>query len=84
MRSVGVASFSGSHKVNFKDSKEVASTAHCAGVNWFIIQSIFFSLYISVLADNWVSRCVYFLLLKISYYAFGLSVSFPAAISSFV
>lgn len=32
----------------------------------------------------WVSRCVYFLLFKISHYIFGISVSFPAAISSFV
>lgn len=52
MRSTGVASFSGSHKVNFKDSKAVASTMHYAGLNWFIIQRIFFSLYISVLADT--------------------------------
>lgn len=52
MRSIGVPSFSGSHGVNFKDSKAVTSTMHCAGLNWFIIQSIFFSLYISVLADT--------------------------------
>lgn len=47
-----MASFSGSYKVNSKDSKAVASMMYCAGLNWFIIQSIFFSLYISVLADT--------------------------------
>lgn len=52
MRRIGVASFSGSHKVNSKDSKAVTSTMHYAGLNWFIIQSTFFSLYISVLADT--------------------------------
>lgn len=51
MRRIGVALFSGSHKVNSKDSKAVTSTMHYAGLNWFIIQSTFFSLYISVLAD---------------------------------
>lgn len=52
MRIIGVASFSGSHKVNSKDSKAVTSTKHCAGLNWYIIQSTYFSLYISVLADT--------------------------------
>lgn len=52
MRRIGVASFSGSHRLNSKDSKAVTSTMHCAGLNWFIIQSTFFSLYISVLADS--------------------------------
>lgn len=50
MRSVG-----GSNVNSFLTksiSRTVASTMHCAGLNWFIIQSIFFSLYISVLADT--------------------------------
>lgn len=51
MRRVEVASFSESYKVNSQDSKAVTSTINCADLNWFIIQSTFFSFYISVLAD---------------------------------
>lgn len=66
MRRIGVASFSGFHKVNFKDSKAVTSTMHCAGLNWFIIQSTFFSLYISVLSDTGYQDVFIFCCLKSS------------------
>lgn len=56
-----MASFPGSHKVDSKDSKAVTSTMRCAGLNWFIIPSTFFSLYIPVLAgyqDVLISCCL--------------------------
>lgn len=47
-----MASFSGSHKqLDSRDNKAITSAIHCAGLNWFIIQSTFFSFYISILAD---------------------------------
>lgn len=47
-----MASFSGTHKqLDSQDNKVITSAIRCAGLNWFIIQSAFFSLYISVLAD---------------------------------
>lgn len=80
-----MASFSGSHKqLDSQDNEAITSVIHCAGFNWFIILSTFFGLYISVLADNWLSAYICLLLFKISQYIFAVSVSFPAAFSSFV
>lgn len=48
-----MASFSGSHKqLDSQDNKAITSAIRCAGLNWFIIQSTFLSLHISVLADT--------------------------------
>lgn len=77
-----MASFSGSHKqLDSQDNKVITSAIHCAGLNWFIIQSTFFSFYI---CRYWLSAYICLLLFKISQYIFWISVSFPAAFSSFV
>lgn len=48
-----MASFSGSDKqLDSQNNKAITSAIHCADLNWFIIQSTFFSLYVSVLADT--------------------------------
>lgn len=46
-----MASFSESHRqLDSQDNKAITSVIHCAGLNWFIIQSTFLSLYFPVLA----------------------------------
>jgi len=48
-----VASFSGyRNQLCSQDSKAITSAIHCVGLNWFVIQSTFFSSCISVLADT--------------------------------
>lgn len=74
--------FSGfQYQLDPQGSKMITSTIRCAGLNWLIIQSTLFSLYISVLADTGYQRV--FVLFKTPQYIFGITVSFLAAFSSF-